>query len=220
MIYQKDPETLRAAMPVSVRRAVSRDGRRRNVVVYDSIYLLSDGSVISFAPDGDVNWRRSTIAAWTDPVVVENDADHHESAMADLAGDHTLELPAFPAVVPFQLRSTDAVDEEALLVVGAHNLVVLGQDGTRLMQLQLPDVLQGKVVIDDFSGDGIADLVLTTRSSIVAFSLAPQRAKPVFSFLLGVIVIGLAAYGVSSSSSVEPAGRGKRRRILRRSTDA
>jgi hypothetical protein len=81
---------------------------------------------------------------------------------------------------------------EAILVAGEAEAVVLSPSGSQLTMISLPFPPVAPMVIGDFSGDGLTDLILVTSNTIYGFVQTRQPGAILFSMLIGALLVVMA----------------------------
>ena len=166
-----------ATAPVALRR---RDGSRK----LDSVFAVASGRVTCVGADGRVAWSVATEAGWR-ATHAAGDADAPAAPFASL----TLLEPAAGA-------------DPLIALLGEKRAVLLSTDGAIVATTELPAWPVAPPTVADFDGDGIADLVVPTRSGHVGLRLEPSAAS-----LLVQIVFGVAAVGVAVTAYLRHAER-------------
>ena len=157
-----------------------RDGSRK----LDSVFAVASGRVTCVGADGRVAWSVATEAGWR-ATHAAGDADAPAAPFASL----TLLEPAAGA-------------DPLIALLGEKRAVLLSTDGAIVATTELPAWPVAPPTVADFDGDGIADLVVPTRSGHVGLRLEPSAAS-----LLVQIVFGVAAVGVAVTAYLRHAER-------------
>ncbi|GER40391.1 FG-GAP repeat-containing protein [Striga asiatica] len=196
-----DTSSLEVATPILIPR---KDGHRhRKGSRGDVVFLTNRGEVTSYSPglhghDAIWNWQISTGATW--------------SNLPSLSG--LVESPAVvPTLKPFPLRTHDTVAEPLILAAGDQEAVVLSPGGSTLAAFDLPAPPTHALVCQDFSGDGLTDIVLVTSSGIYGFVQTRQPGALFFSTLVGCLLVVMGVLFVSQYLNASASGKGKPRAL-------
>lgn len=130
--------------------------------------------------DAEWNWQLLTGATWSNPP--------SPSGMME-AGAVVPTLKAFP------LRVHDS--QELILAAGDQEAVVLSPGGSLLTSFDLPAPPTHALVCDDFSNDGLTDVILVTSNGVYGFVQTRQPGALFFSTLVGCLIIVMAVLFVS-----------------------
>ena len=163
--------------PLLVKREPSLSGSGSSSPTYDSIFLASDGRVTSVQGDGSPNWHANTDALWR---VVEGGQ------------------PASEMVLP-SLTVYQPTDESVplILAVGENALCVLTTAEGRLLNcVQLPHTPIAPPVLADFTGDGIADIIVQCETAYLGLRVSVGTGallqKLLFAFLALAVSLVMA----------------------------
>ncbi|XP_055802967.1 uncharacterized protein LOC129872115 [Solanum dulcamara] len=178
-----DASSLEVATPILIPR---NDGHRHRKGSHgDVIFLTNRGEVTSYSPGlhghGALwNWQVLTGATWSN---LQSPAGMME------AGKVVPTLKAFP------LRVHDS--QELILAAGDQEAVVLSPGGSLLTTIDLPAPPTHALVSEDFSNDGLTDLILVTSSGVYGFVQTRQPGALFFSTLVGCLIIVMGVLFVS-----------------------
>lgn len=140
--------------------------------------------VTSYSPgthghDAIWNWQLLTGATWSNLP--------SPSGMA--------ESGVVPTLKAFPLRVHD--NQELILAAGDQEAVVLSPGGSLLTTLDLPAPPTHALVCDDFSNDGLTDLILVTSNGVYGFVQTRQPGALFFSTLVGCLIVVMGVLFVS-----------------------
>lgn len=148
----------------------------RNVVKFVQVTSYSPGSS---GHDAVWNWQLLTGATW--------------SNLPSPSG--MMEARVIPTLKPFPLRVHD--NQELILVAGDQEAVVLSPGGSLLTSVDLPSPPTHALVCEDFSNDGLTDLILVTSDGVYGFVQTRQPGALFFSTLVGCLIIVMGVLFVS-----------------------
>eukprot|EP00475_Leptophrys_vorax_P030682 TRINITY_DN4615_c0_g1_i1.p1 TRINITY_DN4615_c0_g1~~TRINITY_DN4615_c0_g1_i1.p1 ORF type:complete len:386 (+),score=-5.88 TRINITY_DN4615_c0_g1_i1:171-1160(+) len=183
------------------RRDRHRRHRRRHG---DVIFFNSRGELTSYAteslsskgPHGHMRWQISTQASW-------NPADAEASGAG---GDASWEAAATaptnaPSLTAISLRADGGPGHkrrpEVVLAVGDTEAVFVGAGGRVLGQVSLPTTPVEPVIVADFNGDRLNDLIFVTAIGPYGLVQVRQPGAMLLSSLLGCLVIVMSVIFVS-----------------------
>lgn len=113
-----------------------------------------------------------------------------------------------PTLKSFKLRVHDS--QELILAAGDQEAVVLSPGGSTLAKLEeIPAPPTHALVTEDFSNDGLTDLILVTSSGVYGFVQTRQPGALFFSTLIGCLLVVMAVLFISqhlNSIKVKPQG--------------
>mmetsp|Transcript_10693 Transcript_10693/g.24562 ORF Transcript_10693/g.24562 Transcript_10693/m.24562 type:complete len:281 (-) Transcript_10693:1168-2010(-) len=136
----------------------------------DSVILMSSGLVTSIGPDGKINWVLSTEASWQIDV-----------AVAPTRG--------MPSMMPsLSLLHLGDAEEPKILAVGERVACLISVRGHGTPCTRLPSAAIAPPTLGDFDGDGVADVIITGRTSYYGL-----RACRTAGSMLKQLVFGFAA---------------------------
>jgi len=155
----------------------------------DTIFLVSNGKMSSYRPNGRLNWQIDTEATWTK---VRTKASQHSMGSSQ----------SFTAsLLPFLLDPFG--DQKAILAVG-RSIVLVSPTGDILASVSL----EGQIpvtspTIGDFNNDGLDDIIVTTATGYTGFVVLNGRSSLGLLVPLLIVVI-LAAIGFFTLSKNAP----------------
>ncbi|KAL2632806.1 hypothetical protein R1flu_004285 [Riccia fluitans] len=174
---------LEVATPILIPR---KDGRHRRKGSFgDVIFLTSRGEVTSFSikgghgQDAKRMWQIVTGASW---------ANHHTPS--GMAVDKIV-----PTLAALSLRKN--AEPEAILAAGEMEALILHPDGSRLATFILPGPPSAPLIISDFSGDGLNDLIVVTNGGIYGYVQSRHPGAVLFSSLVGLLIVVMAVIGIT-----------------------
>ncbi|THF99235.1 hypothetical protein TEA_013115 [Camellia sinensis var. sinensis] len=153
--HNLDVSSLEVATPILLPRS---DGHRHRKGSHgDVIFLTNRGEVTSYAPglhghDAVWQWQLVTGATWSN---LPSPSGMMEAGMV------------VPTLKAFSLRVHD--NQELILAAGDQEAVVLSPGGSILTSVVLPAPPTHALICDDFSNDGLTDLILVTSSGVYGF---------------------------------------------------
>lgn len=136
------------------------------------------------------NWQQLTGATWSN---LPSPSGMTESNV----------VPTLKAV---PLRQHDS--QLMILAAGDQEAVVLSPGGSPLTTVELPAPPTHALVCDDFSNDGLTDLILVTSNGVYGFVQTRQPGALFFSTLVGCLIVVM---GVLFVSQYLNSGKGKPR---------
>lgn len=92
-----------------------------------------------------------------------------------------------PTLKAFSLRAHD--NQEIILAAGDQEAVLISPGGSILATVELPAPPTHALVCDDFSNDGLTDLILVTSNGIYGFVQTRQPGALFFSMLVGCLIV-------------------------------
>lgn len=104
-----------------------------------------------------------------------------------------------PTLKAFHLRAHD--NRQLILAAGDQEAVVLSAGGSTLTTVELPAAPTHALVCDDFSNDGLTDLILVTSNGVYGFVQTRQPGALFFSTLVGCLIIVMGVLFVSQHLS-------------------
>eukprot|EP00249_Psilotum_nudum_P018309 c26740_g1_i2 orf=290-2380(+) len=172
--HRGDSSPIEVATPILLP---TYDGHRHRRGSHgDIIFLTSHGEVTSYTPGlhgkGAVrHWQVVSGATWSNP--------HFQTGI--VMGKTIPTLAAMPLRVHGPLN--------VILVAGDQEAVLLSASGRQLANLLLPAAPIHPILIADFSGDGLNDLIVVTTSGVYGFVQAQQPGQLLFSSLVGLLIV-------------------------------
>ncbi|KAI3451016.1 hypothetical protein Pfo_007681 [Paulownia fortunei] len=177
-----DVSSLEVAAPILIPR---NDGHKHRKGSHgDVVFLTNRGEVTSYSPglhghDAVWNWQLLTGATWSN---LPSPSGMTESTVV-------------PTLKAFPLRQHDS--QELILAAGDQEAVVLSPGGSILTAVDLPAPPTHALVCDDFSNDGLTDLILVTSNGVYGFVQTRQPGALFFSTLVGCLIIVMGVLFVS-----------------------
>lgn len=111
-----------------------------------------------------------------------------------------------PTLKAFSLRAYDP--KQVIIAGGDQEAVVLSPSGGILAVIELPAPPTHALILEDFSGDGLTDMVVVTSGGVYGFVQTRQPGALFFSTLVGCLIVVIGVIFVSlhlnSSSSGKP----------------
>lgn len=177
-----DVGAIEVATPIFVHRDDGNQHRKRSHG--DVVFLNSRGEVTSYSPnlhgDGAVwRWQITTGATW--------------SNLPSPSG--LMEDKVIPTLKTFKLRVHD--HQEVIIAGGDQEAVVISPGGSQLATVELPGSPTHTLVLRDFSGDGLTDIILVTSSGVYGFVQTRQPGALFFSTLVGCLIVIMGVLFVS-----------------------
>ncbi|KAK3131349.1 hypothetical protein QOZ80_6BG0505260 [Eleusine coracana subsp. coracana] len=183
-----DPAGLEVATPILLQRDDGHKHRRGSHG--DIIFLTSRGEVTSYSPgllghDAIWRWQLSTGATW--------------SNLPSPSG--MMENIVVPTLKAFSLQAYDP--KEVIVAGGDQEAVVISSAGSILAIIELPAPPTHALVLEDFSGDGLTDIILVTSGGVYGFVQTRQPGALFFSSLVGclIVIIGVIFVSLHLNSS-------------------
>jgi hypothetical protein len=105
------------------------------------------------------------------------------------------ETVVVPTLKSFSLRAHDP--RQVIIVAGDQEAVVLSPNGGVLAEVELPGPPTHAIVLEDFSNDGLTDLIVVTASGVYGFVQTRQPGALFFSTLVGCLIVVMAVLFVS-----------------------
>lgn len=92
-----------------------------------------------------------------------------------------------PTLKAFPLRMHD--NQEVILAAGDQEAVVISPGGSPLTSIDLPGAPTHALICEDFSNDGLIDIILVTSSGVYGFVQTRQPGALFFSTLVGCLIL-------------------------------
>lgn len=92
-----------------------------------------------------------------------------------------------PTLKAFALRLHD--NREVVLAAGEQEAVVISPGGSILASVDLPATPTHALICEDFSNDGLTDLILVTSTGVYGFVQTRQPGALFFSTLVGCLIL-------------------------------
>ncbi|XP_043708663.1 uncharacterized protein LOC122657931 [Telopea speciosissima] len=172
--HTHDVGSLEVATPILIQR---NDGHRHRKGSHgDVVFLTNRGEVTSYSPglhdhDAFFRWQLLTGATW--------------SNLPSPAG--MMETVVVPTLKSFSLRVHD--NQELILVAGDQEATVISPGGSLLTSINLPAPPMHSLICEDFSNDGLTDIILVTSSGVYGFVQTRQPGALFFSTLVGCLIV-------------------------------
>ena len=188
-----DTTGLEVATPILLQRDDGHKHRRGSHG--DIIFLTSRGEVTSYSPgllghDAIWRWQLSTGATW--------------SNLPSPSG--MMENIVVPTLKAFSLRAYDP--KQVIIAGGDLEAVVISASGGLLASIELPAPPTHALVLEDFNGDGLTDIILVTSGGVYGFVQTRHPGALFFSTLVGCLIVVIGVIFVSlhlnSSNSGKP----------------
>ncbi|GMH24022.1 hypothetical protein Nepgr_025865 [Nepenthes gracilis] len=170
-----DASTLEVATPILIQRD---DGRKHRMGSRgDVIFLTNRGEVTSYSSgehghEAIWQWQILTGATWSN---LPSPSRVMETSMV------------VPTLKPFSLRVHD--NQQMILVGGDQEAIVISPGGSVMATVDLPAPPTNTLVCDDFSNDGLTDLILATSNGVYGFVQTRQPGAFFFSTLVGCLIV-------------------------------
>ncbi|RYQ79992.1 hypothetical protein Ahy_Scaffold1g106701 isoform B [Arachis hypogaea] len=170
-----DIASLEVATPILIPR---NDGHRHRKGSHgDVVFLTNRGEITSYSPglhghDAIWQWQQSTGVSWS----------NMPSPSGMMEGGQVV-----PTLKPLSLRSHD--NQEMILAAGEQEAVVISPGGSILATIELPAPPTHVLISEDFSNDGLTDLILVTSSGVYGFVQTRQPGALFFSMLVGCLIV-------------------------------
>ncbi|XP_072984173.1 uncharacterized protein [Typha latifolia] len=190
-----DAHGLEVATPILISRDDGHKHRRGSHG--DVIFLTNRGEVTSYSTgshghDAIWRWQLSTGATW--------------SNLPSPSG--MMENVVVPTLKAFSLRSHDN-NKEVIAAAGDLEAVVISPGGSILATIEMPAPPTHALVFEDFSGDGLTDIILVTSGGVYGFIQTRQPGALFFSTLVGCLIVVMGVLFVSQH--LNSANKGKPR---------
>jgi len=92
-----------------------------------------------------------------------------------------------PTLKPLPLRLHD--NQEMILAAGEQEAVIMSPGGSILATIELPGPPTHVLICEDFSNDGLTDLILVTSNGVYGFVQTRQPGALFFSMLVGCLIV-------------------------------
>ncbi|KAM7516178.1 hypothetical protein LguiA_005761 [Lonicera macranthoides] len=178
-----DANSLEVATPILIPKS---DGHRHRKGSHgDVVFFTNRGEATAYSPglhghEAIWQWQLLTGATWSNLP--------SPSGMMDTG-------KVVPTLKPFTLRVHD--NQYLILAAGDQEAVVISPGGTLLTSIELPAPPTHAIVCDDFSNDGLTDLILVTSSGVYGFVQTRQPGALFFSTLVGCLIVVMGVIFVS-----------------------
>ncbi|XP_039011393.1 uncharacterized protein LOC120140478 isoform X1 [Hibiscus syriacus] len=169
--------SLEVATPIFIPRSDGHKHRQRKGSHGDVIFLTSRGELTAYSPGlhghGAVwEWQLLTDATWS----------NLPSPSGMMEGSTVV-----PTLKPISLKVHD--NQQMILAAGEHSAVFISPAGSVLATVDLPATPTHALIVDDFSNDGLSDLIVVTSSGVYGFVQTRQPGALFFSTLVGCLLL-------------------------------
>ncbi|XP_022740574.1 uncharacterized protein LOC111292439 isoform X3 [Durio zibethinus] len=170
-----DVTSLEVSTPILIPRS---DGHRHRKGSHgDVIFLTNQGEVTAYSPglhghDAVWQWQLLTDATWSN---LPSPSGMKEGGMV------------VPTLKPISLRVHD--NQQMILAAGDQTGVIISPGGSILASVDLPAPPTHSLISEDFSNDGLTDLILVTSSGVYGFVQTRQPGALFFSTLVGCLLL-------------------------------
>ncbi|KAL4351814.1 hypothetical protein GQ457_06G039990 [Hibiscus cannabinus] len=175
--------SVEVATPILIPRS---DGHRHWKGTHgDVIFLTSRGEVTAYSPGlhghGAVwEWQLLTDATWS----------NLPSPSGIMEGGLVI-----PTLKPISLQVHD--NQQMVLAAGEQAAVIISPAGSILASVDLPATPTHALITEDFSNDGLTDLILVTPTGVYGFVQTRQPGALFFSTLVGCLLLVMGVIFVS-----------------------
>lgn len=107
-----------------------------------------------------------------------------------------MEAVVVPSLKAFSLEAHDKM-KQMVIVAGEQEAVVLSADGSELASIDLPASPTHALILEDFSNDGLTDIILVTSNGVYGFVQTRQPGALFFSALVGCLIVIIGVIIVS-----------------------
>ncbi|CAI0392947.1 unnamed protein product [Linum tenue] len=173
--HTTDVSSLEVAAPILIPRS---DGHKHRKGSHgDVIFLTNRGEVTSYAPglhghDAIWQWQLMTYATWSN---LPSPSGMMESGTV------------VPTLKAFQLRAHDT--QQMILAAGDQEAAVISPGGSIKTKVELPAAPTHAIIAEDFSNDGLTDLIVVTSNGVYGFVQTRTPGALFFSTLVGCLLI-------------------------------
>ena len=98
-----------------------------------------------------------------------------------------MESMVVPTLKAFSLRAHD--NRELILAAGDQEAIMMSPGGSLLTSVELPAAPTHALICEDFSNDGLTDLILVTSNGVYGFVQTRQPGALFFSTLVGCLIV-------------------------------
>ncbi|KAH7668536.1 Integrin alpha N-terminal domain-containing protein [Dioscorea alata] len=177
-----DASLLEVASPILIQRDDGHKHRKRSHG--DVIFLTNRGEVTSYSSnlhghDAIWRWQLLTGATW--------------SNLPSPSG--MTEATVVPTLKAFSLGKFSK--QEIIIAAGDQEAVVISPEGSQLATFDLPSPPTHTLVLEDFSGDGLTDVIVVSSSGTYGFVQVRHPGALFFSTLVGCLIVIIAVIFVS-----------------------
>ncbi|OMO84554.1 hypothetical protein COLO4_21984 [Corchorus olitorius] len=173
---RSDTASLEVATPILIPKS---DGHRHRKGSHgDVVFLTNRGEVTAYSPglhghDAVWQWQLLTEATWS----------NLPSPSGMMEGGGT----TVPTLKPISLRVHD--NQQMILAAGDQTGVIISPGGTILTSIDLPAPPTHALMTEDFSNDGLTDLIVVTTNGVYGFVQTRQPGALFFSTLVGCLLV-------------------------------
>ncbi|KAL3583499.1 hypothetical protein D5086_014560 [Populus alba] len=170
-----DVSSLEVATPILIPRS---DGHRHRKGSHgDVVFLTNRGEVTSYSPglhghDAVWQWQILTGATWSN---LPSPSGMMEGGMV------------VPTLKAFSLRAHDI--QQLILAAGDQEAAVISPGGSVQTSFDLPAPPTHALICEDFTNDGLTDLIVVTSNGVYGFVQARSPGALFFSTLVGCLLI-------------------------------
>ncbi|KAJ6907158.1 hypothetical protein NC651_017750 [Populus alba x Populus x berolinensis] len=170
-----DVSSLEVATPILIPRS---DGHRHRKGSHgDVVFLTNRGEVTSYSPglhghDAVWQWQILTGATWSN---LPSPSGMMEGGMV------------VPTLKAFSLRAHD--NQQMILAAGDQEAAVISPGGSVQTSFDLPAPPTHALICEDFTNDGLTDLIVVTSNGVYGFVQARSPGALFFSTLVGCLLI-------------------------------
>ncbi|CAN0861474.1 hypothetical protein LINGRAHAP2_LOCUS8216 [Linum grandiflorum] len=173
--HTTDVSSLEVAAPILIPRSDGHKHRRGSHG--DVIFLTNRGEVTSYTPglhghDAVWQWQLMTYATWSN---LPSPSGMTESGNV------------VPTLKAFQLRPHD--NRPMILAAGDQEAAVISPGGSIQTTIELPAAPTHGIIAEDFSNDGLTDLIVVTSNGVYGFVQTRTPGALFFSTLVGCLLI-------------------------------
>ncbi|KAJ4823007.1 hypothetical protein Tsubulata_000380 [Turnera subulata] len=178
-----DVSSLEVATPILITKS---DGHRHRKGSHgDVIFLTNRGEVTSYSPglhghDAVWQWQLLTDATWSN---LPSPSGMMEGGMV------------VPTLKAFSLRVHDS--HQMILAAGDQEAVIISPGGSIQTTVDLPAPPTHALICEDFSNDGLTDLIVVTSNAVYGFVQVRSPGALFFSTLVGCLLIVMAVIFVT-----------------------
>lgn len=170
-----DTSSLEVATPILLQRSNDHEHHKRSHG--DVVFLTNRGEVTSYSPglhghEAIWQWQLLTGATWSN---LPSPSGMMESGKV------------VPTLKAFSLRAHD--NQHMVLAGGDQEAVVISPGGSVLTSIDLPAPPTHALLCEDFSNDGLTDLIIVTTNGIYGFVQTRQPGALFFSTLVGCLLV-------------------------------
>ncbi|KAJ0968484.1 hypothetical protein J5N97_025401 [Dioscorea zingiberensis] len=177
-----DAGLLEVASPILIHTDDGPKHRKRSHG--DVVFLTNRGEVTSYSPslhghDAIWRWQLLTGATW--------------SNLPSPSG--MMEAMVVPTLKAFSLGKYSK--QEVIIAAGDQEAVVISPGGSILTTFDLPSPPTHTLILEDFSGDGLTDIIVVSSSGTYGYVQMRQPGALFFSTLVGCLIVIIAVIFVS-----------------------